>query len=167
MNNQETLSAERGSLERLVRLLVANHTPEELALGYLRYEAVRKMSPRTFGELHKLNLSGKFFDSLVDEALQSWKQPNNRITDAAPPAARENETDATGRRSRASDDIGINQTNPPAKIHIRCKCGCEITIDYPKEIDVRYDIKCPHCGGQHIAIRSDGSVGIGGCGRRK
>jgi len=62
-------------LKRLVRLLVANHTPEELALGYLRYEAVRKMSPRTFGELHKLNLSGKFFDSLVDEALQSWKQP--------------------------------------------------------------------------------------------
>jgi len=68
-----------GSLERLVRLLVANHTPEELALGYLRYEAVRKMSPRTFGELHKLNLSGKFFDSLVDEALQSWKQPNDKL----------------------------------------------------------------------------------------
>jgi hypothetical protein len=35
------------------------------------------MSPRTFGELYKLNLSGKFFDSLVDEALQSWKQPND------------------------------------------------------------------------------------------
>jgi hypothetical protein len=72
------------SMGRLVRLLVANHTPEELALGYLRYEAVRKMSPRTFGELHKLNLSGKFFDSLVDEALQSWKQPNDRTERPGP-----------------------------------------------------------------------------------
>ena len=81
-----TLIAEKrgsDSLERLVRLLVANHKPEELALGYLRYEAVRKMSPRTFGELHKLNLSGKFFDSLVDEALQSWKQPNTEVSDGA------------------------------------------------------------------------------------
>lgn len=69
------------SLERLVRLLVANHTPEELAFGYLRYEAVRKMSPRAFGELHKLNLSGKFFDSLVDEAMQSWKQPNVEVSE--------------------------------------------------------------------------------------
>ena len=34
------------------------------------------MSPRTFGELHKLNLSGRFFDDLVDEALKSWKEPN-------------------------------------------------------------------------------------------
>lgn len=74
----EIKEARSGSLERLVRLLVANHAPEELALGYLRYEAVRKMSPRTFGELHKLNLSGKFFDSLMDEALQSWKQPNDQ-----------------------------------------------------------------------------------------
>ena len=76
----QTEARRRHSVQRLVRLLVANHTPEELALGYLRYEAVRKMSPRTFGELHKLNLSGKFFDSLVDEALQSWKQPNEKLT---------------------------------------------------------------------------------------
>ena len=84
MNKSKTSSAERGadSVQRLVRLLVANHTREELALGYLRYEAVRKMSPRTFGELYKLNLSGKFFDSLVDEALQSWKQPNKQISDS-------------------------------------------------------------------------------------
>ena len=61
------------SLERLVKLVVSNHKPEELALGYLRYEAIRRMSPRTFGEIHKLNLSGRIFDDLVDEALKSWK----------------------------------------------------------------------------------------------
>lgn len=71
-----TASDSGSSLDRLVRLVVSNHTPEELALGYLRYEAVRRMSPRTFGELHKLNLSGRFFDDLVDEALKSWKEPN-------------------------------------------------------------------------------------------
>ena len=64
-----------GSLERLVRLVVSNHTAEELALGYLRYEAIRRMSPRTFGEIHKLNLSGRIFDDLVDEALKAWKWP--------------------------------------------------------------------------------------------
>ena len=84
MNDSFRVKRVGGSLDRLVRLLVANHTPEELALGYLRYEAVRKMSPRTFGELHKLNLSGKFFDSLVDETLQSWKQPNEKLRHSAP-----------------------------------------------------------------------------------
>lgn len=71
-----TASDSGSSTDRLVRLVVSNHTPEELALGYLRYEAVRRMSPRTFGELHKLNLSGRFFDDLVDEALKTWKEPN-------------------------------------------------------------------------------------------
>lgn len=84
MNDSFRVERDGGSLDRMVRLLVASHTPEELALGYLRYEAVRRMSPRTFGELHKLNLSGKFFDSLVDETLQSWKQPNEKLRHSAP-----------------------------------------------------------------------------------
>lgn len=79
----QTETQSRGCVQHLVRLVVANHTPEELALGYLRYEAVRRMSPRTFGELHRLNLSGKFFDDLVDEALKTWKQPNNPSSGAA------------------------------------------------------------------------------------
>lgn len=61
--------------DRMVRLAMSNHTPEELALGYLRYEAIRRMSPRTFGEIHRLNLSGRIFDDLVDEALKAWKWP--------------------------------------------------------------------------------------------
>jgi len=76
--------AQPGSL--LVRLVVSNHTPEELALGYLRYEAVRKMSARTFGELCKRNLDGERFDDLVTDAIESWNEtwkPNARTE---PPA---------------------------------------------------------------------------------
>lgn len=69
--NQEAIriSTTQVGSSLLARLAVANHTPEELALGYLRYEAVRRMNPRTFGELHRRNLSGSFFDDLVDEIL--------------------------------------------------------------------------------------------------
>jgi hypothetical protein len=54
------------SMDSLVRLCVANHTPEELALGWLRYEALRKVSPRTFAEMNRRNLAGEFFDGIVD-----------------------------------------------------------------------------------------------------
>ena len=61
------------SLDNLVRLCVANHTPEELALGWLRYEALRRVDPRTFAEMHRRNLAGELFDDIVTEALLSWK----------------------------------------------------------------------------------------------
>ncbi len=41
----------------------------ELVLGYLRYEALRKLSPRQYGELHKRNLKGENFDGMVDELI--------------------------------------------------------------------------------------------------
>jgi hypothetical protein len=69
---------ETKTLHQLVHLVVRNHTPEELALGYLRYEAIRRMSPRTFREVWELNFSGRFFDDLVDEALKSWKWPQEQ-----------------------------------------------------------------------------------------
>jgi hypothetical protein len=59
------------SMDSLVRLCVANHTPEELALGWLRYEALRKVSPRTFAEMNRRNLAGEFFDGIVTEVLLS------------------------------------------------------------------------------------------------
>jgi len=41
---------------------------EELELWRDRYETLRKLNPRAFGELYALNLSGeKPFDQLVDE----------------------------------------------------------------------------------------------------
>jgi len=63
------------SLDRLIRLCVANHTPEELALGWLRYEALRRVNPRTFAEMNRRNLAGEFFDDIVTEALLSWESP--------------------------------------------------------------------------------------------
>jgi len=50
-------------------MCVTNHTPEELALGWIRYETVRKMNPRHFLEIHKRNLAGEFFDDIVTDCL--------------------------------------------------------------------------------------------------
>jgi hypothetical protein len=75
MKTTQNYADSSGSLDRLVRLCVANRTPEELALGWLRYEAVRKMNPRQFGEMCKRNLGGEFFDDLVTEAVLGFK-PN-------------------------------------------------------------------------------------------
>lgn len=38
----------------------------ELALGHLRYEALRKLTPLQFAALHKRNLAGENFDEMVD-----------------------------------------------------------------------------------------------------
>lgn len=61
----------------------------------------------------------------------------------------------------ANHGIEVNQTSPPPKIHIRCKCGVEIKIDSNDTINVTHDVRCPQCGENHIVIRADGSVGIG------
>lgn len=61
------------NLQEVVRLCVANHTPEELALGYLRYEAVRLLSPTMFSSLHIRNLNGEWFDDVITEALINRK----------------------------------------------------------------------------------------------
>jgi len=65
MKNQ----ARNTKLAQLVSMCVTNHTPEELALGWIRYETVRKMNPRHFLEIHKRNLAGEFFDDIVTDCL--------------------------------------------------------------------------------------------------
>jgi hypothetical protein len=45
-----------------------------LAIGFIRYEAVRKMSPRVFTELCRRNLEGLAFDDLID-ALTAEDKP--------------------------------------------------------------------------------------------
>jgi hypothetical protein len=67
-------------LEQLIRLCVADHTPEELALGWLRYEALRRVNPRIFSEMYCRNLAGEFFDNIVTEELLSWKSTEPNIT---------------------------------------------------------------------------------------
>ena len=79
-------------LDRLVRLCVGNHSPEELALGWLRYEALRRVNPRIFEEMNRRNLAGEFFDDIVTEALLSWKSPEPNAR-AMTPGANENENE--------------------------------------------------------------------------
>lgn len=38
----------------------------ELATGFIRYEALRKLNSRQFAELSRRNLAGEPFDDLVD-----------------------------------------------------------------------------------------------------
>ena len=49
------------------RALVRSDT--ELALGHLRYEALRKLNRREFVELCERNVAGEFFDDMVDEIV--------------------------------------------------------------------------------------------------
>jgi len=63
------------TIENLVELCVKNHTPEELALGWMRYETLRKLSPRAFSEINRRNLAGERFDDMITEALLTWKEP--------------------------------------------------------------------------------------------
>lgn len=59
--------------KKLIRLI--QKTEEEadhvfkLSLGYLRYEALRKIGPSRFAELHVRNLKGERFDDMVDELV--------------------------------------------------------------------------------------------------
>ena len=61
MNNEK--------LDTLVRICASYHTSEELTLGWLRYEAVRKMNSRQFAEVCKRNFGGERFDDIVTEAV--------------------------------------------------------------------------------------------------
>jgi len=47
----------------------------ELARGYVRYEALRKLNPREFAELNRRNLAGERFDDLVDELALKARDP--------------------------------------------------------------------------------------------
>jgi len=42
------------------------HNSTELAIGHLRYEALRRLTPLQFTALHKRNLAGENFDEMVD-----------------------------------------------------------------------------------------------------
>lgn len=46
--------------------LCKGRTTDELAIGFLRYEALRKLTPAQYADLHKRNLKGERFDDMVD-----------------------------------------------------------------------------------------------------
>lgn len=66
----------RAQLAHLVRLCIDAHSTEELALGFLRYEALRRVTTRAFGEMVRRALAGECFDDIVTESLLKWKTPS-------------------------------------------------------------------------------------------
>lgn len=50
-----------------IRIAIHGNSPTELAIGFLRFEALRQLNPRQFAELHARNQRGENFDSMVDE----------------------------------------------------------------------------------------------------
>ena len=64
MNQQQT-----EILRARMAEVISERAVEELALGWLRYEALRKLNPRQYSDLSKENLTGRAFDDLVDEMI--------------------------------------------------------------------------------------------------
>lgn len=57
-------------IETLVAQAMTERDPRELALGYLRYEALRKLGTASYAELCRKNIhEGRRFDDLVDDLL--------------------------------------------------------------------------------------------------
>lgn len=56
-------------IESIVCDLAVKHSKYDLALGYLRYEALRTLSVQKFSELYQRNLKGENFDEMIDEMI--------------------------------------------------------------------------------------------------
>ena len=57
------------TIEGKVMLASFERNGDELALGWLRYEALRKLSARRYAELCDRNLKGERFDDMVDKLV--------------------------------------------------------------------------------------------------
>ena len=49
---------------------IMQNTNAALAIGYIRYEAVRALNTRRFAALNSLNMQGQRFDDLVDRLIE-------------------------------------------------------------------------------------------------
>ena len=57
------------NIETLVAQAMSERDPRELALGYLRYEELRKLGPASYAELCRRNYYGKNFDEMIDQLI--------------------------------------------------------------------------------------------------
>lgn len=57
--------------EKLIPIIAKEcyRTVPDLALGYLRYEALRRLHPPEYKALHEKNLAGQRFDDMVDDLV--------------------------------------------------------------------------------------------------
>lgn len=60
-------------MNQLIEAQLARSNIQELALGFLRYEALRKLHPSRYEELHKRNVKGERFDDMVDDLVLMLK----------------------------------------------------------------------------------------------
>jgi hypothetical protein len=67
------MSDYKEELDRLVTSAMKSHNTRQLALGFLRYERLRKMNPMQFAKLHAENITGRPFDFIVDESVVAWR----------------------------------------------------------------------------------------------
>ena len=63
------------TLDQLITDTIADRTPEELALGYLRYEELRRFSVAAYQCLTDRNLRGENFDEMVTVELLKRENP--------------------------------------------------------------------------------------------
>ena len=50
------------------------------SIGALRYEALRKLNPRQYAELHKRNMDGENFDDMVDALMMTNAHDEHALT---------------------------------------------------------------------------------------
>lgn len=63
-------------LDDIIKQLIKHEEPARLALGFMRYEYLRRFNPRQFQELWNKNLNGAGgFDDLIDAMMAEdhWK----------------------------------------------------------------------------------------------
>jgi len=63
------------AIQRILDKTIFENTAPELALGFARYEALRKLNPRQFAEIHQRNLNGERFDDMIDELVLNGRNP--------------------------------------------------------------------------------------------
>jgi hypothetical protein len=64
------------TLEQLITETIADRTPEQLALGWLRYEELRRFSVAAYQCLTARNLDGENFDEMVTAEMLKRKNTN-------------------------------------------------------------------------------------------
>ena len=64
------------TLDQLITDTIADRTPEQLALGWLRYEELRRFSVAAYQCLVARNLEGENFDEMVTNELLKRENSN-------------------------------------------------------------------------------------------
>jgi hypothetical protein len=64
------------TLDQLIAETIADRTTEQLALGWLRYEELRRFSVAAYQCLTARNLEGENFDEMVTSEMLKRKIPN-------------------------------------------------------------------------------------------